>query len=153
VGTRDRDDPDLGRVHGPEGFHRALSRADYVLDALPLAPGTRHRFDADAFAAMKPSARFLNVGRGKTVDEPALIEALRSGRLAGAGLDVFETEPLPLESPLWSMPNVVVSPHICGDYVGWEAVVVDVFVDNLARYAKGEPLRNRVDKARGHGAE
>jgi phosphoglycerate dehydrogenase-like enzyme len=152
VGTRDRDDPILGRVHGPAAFHEALARADYVLNALPLAPGTRHRFDAGAFAAMKPSARFLNVGRGKTVDERALIEALDAGRLAGAGLDVFETEPLPPESPLWSMPNVVISPHICGDYEGWEAVVVDVFVDNLARYAAGEPLHNLVDKERGHGA-
>jgi phosphoglycerate dehydrogenase-like enzyme len=151
VGTNEREDPDIGHVHGPDGFHAALARADFVLDSLPLTEQTRHRFDAAAFASMRPSARFLNVGRGATVDEAALIDALREGRIAGAGLDVFEREPLPTESPLWAMPNVVVSPHICGDYEGWERVVVNVFVDNLARYVAGEPLHNRVDKVRGHG--
>jgi phosphoglycerate dehydrogenase-like enzyme len=153
VGTRERDDRDLGRVHGPGEFHAALGRADYVLDSLPLTPQTRHRFDGAAFGSMKASARFLNVGRGATVDEPALVDALGSGRIAGAALDVFETEPLPAESPLWSMPNVLVSPHICGDFEGWEAEIVNVFVDNLARFATGRPLRNTVDKVRGHGTD
>jgi phosphoglycerate dehydrogenase-like enzyme len=153
VGTREREDPDLGRVHGPGEFHAALARADFVLDSLPLTSDTRHRFDAAAFASMRASARFLNVGRGATVDEPALIDALRSARIAGAALDVFEHEPLPVDSPLWSMRNVLISPHICGDFEGWELAVVDVFVDNLARYAAGEPLRNTVDKVRGHGAD
>lgn len=152
VGTRERDDPDIGRVHGPDAFHGALAGADYVLDSLPLTARTRHRFDAAAFASMRPSARFLNVGRGATVDEPALVDALRSRRIAGAALDVFEQEPLPPESPLWSMPNVLVSPHICGDFEGWEIAVVNVFVDNLARYVAGEPLRNIIDKEHGHGA-
>ena len=74
---------------------------------------------------MRPTARFLNVGRGGTVDEAALIDALAGGRLAGAALDVFEVEPLPEESPLWSMPNVIVSPHICGDFDGWELEMED----------------------------
>jgi phosphoglycerate dehydrogenase-like enzyme len=151
VGTRERDDPDFGRVRGPENFHEALGRADYVLDCLPLTGETRRRFDAAAFAAIRPTARFLNIGRGATVDEGALVDALTTGRLAGAALDVFEEEPLPASSPLWTMPNVIVSPHICGDFEGWERAVVDVFVDNAARYAAGEPLRNLVDKRRGYG--
>ena len=153
VGTRARLDDDLGPVAGPEGFLDALGRADVVLDALPLTERTRHRFDAEAFAAMRPSARFLNVGRGATVDEAALVRALAEGRIAGAALDVFEVEPLPPDSPLWSMPNVIVSPHVCGDFVGWEAVVVRLFVDNLGRYVRGEPLRNPVDRALGYGVD
>jgi phosphoglycerate dehydrogenase-like enzyme len=90
------------------------------------------------------------VGRGATVDEPALVEALAEGTIAGAALDVFEREPLPAESPLWAMPNVIVSPHVCGDYEGWEAEVGRVFVDNLGRFVRGEPLRNRVDKSLGY---
>jgi len=151
VGTRERDDDLFGRIRGPEGLHAALGEADYVLDTLPATETTKHLFDAEAFASMKPNARFLNVGRGATVDEAALVEALSGGRIAGAALDVFEEEPLPKGSPLWSMPNVIVSPHICGDFEGWERVVVDVFVDNLRRYVRGEPLRNLVDKVRGHG--
>jgi phosphoglycerate dehydrogenase-like enzyme len=152
VGTRAREDQELGRVHGPETFREALAGADHVVDALPLTGATGRLFDAGAFAAMHPGARFYNVGRGATVDEPALVAALRDGRIGGAALDVFEEEPLPVDSPLWSMPNVIVSPHICGDYAGWERDVVRVFTDNLARYVRGEPLGNLVDKARGHGA-
>jgi phosphoglycerate dehydrogenase-like enzyme len=122
-----------------------------VLDALPLADGTRGFFDAAAFASMRPTARFYNVGRGATVDEPALIDALRRGGIAGAALDVFAAEPLPADSPLWSMPNVIVSPHISGDLPDWEELVVDVFVENLGRFVGGEPLHNRVDVHAGFG--
>jgi phosphoglycerate dehydrogenase-like enzyme len=149
VGRSARGDPILGPV--TTDLHTALADADFVLDALPLTADTRHLFDADAFAAMPRTARFINVGRGSTVDEAALIRALREGEIAGAALDVFETEPLPAESPLWSMPQVLVSPHMCGDFEGWEEAVVDVFVDNCARFARGEPLRNQVDKAAGFG--
>lgn len=145
-------DEDFEAVHGPEGFHDALGRADHVLNALPLTPETRHLFDPAAFAAMRPSARFLNVGRGGTVDEGALTEALRQGLIAGAALDVFEEEPLPRESPLWEMENVIVSPHMSGDREGWEGAVVELFAENLDRYARGEPLRNLVDKRLGFGA-
>jgi phosphoglycerate dehydrogenase-like enzyme len=153
VGTRERRDDVLGPVAGPGGFHAALGRADYVVDALPLTAATRHRFDGAAFTAMSSGARFLNVGRGATVDEPVLITALVDGLIAGAALDVFEEEPLPSASPLWSMPNVIVSPHICGDFEGWEREVTRVFVDNLARFVRGEPLRNRVDKALGYATD
>jgi phosphoglycerate dehydrogenase-like enzyme len=91
------------------------------------------------------------VGRGATVDEPALIDALRRGGIARAALDVFADEPLPADSPLWSMQNVIVSPHISGDLPDWEELVVDVFVENLGRFVGGEPLRNRVDVHAGFG--
>ena len=122
-----------------------------MLDALPFTPDNAELFDAAAFAAMRPSARFINVGRGTTVDEPALIDALRSGTIAGAALDVFAEEPLPADSPLWAMPQVIVSPHVSGDVEGWERAVVQVFTDNAARWVRGEPLVNLIDKRAGHG--
>jgi phosphoglycerate dehydrogenase-like enzyme len=100
---------------------------------------------------MRPTAFFVNVGRGRTVDEAALIDAVRAGTIAGAALDVFVEEPLPDDSPLWSMPEVVVSPHVSGDLHGWEEDVVAVFVDNLRRFVAGDPLRNRVDAEAGFG--
>jgi phosphoglycerate dehydrogenase-like enzyme len=151
VGRAPRPDDLFERIGGPEELHRMLAEADVVFDALPLAPGTRHYVDADAFAAMRPTARFLNVGRGGTVDEAAMVDALAQGRLAGAALDVFEVEPLPEDSPLWSMPNVIVSPHICGDFDGWERAATEIFVDNLGRFVRGEPLRNLVDTDLGFG--
>ena len=151
VGRSSRDDPVSGGVAGPDGMHAALARADHVLDALPLTDATRALFDTDAFAVMSSRAYFYNVGRGGTVDEPALVAALQGGAIAGAALDVFEEEPLPETSPLWAMPNVIVSPHVCGDIDGWEELVVEVFVDNVRRFAAGEPLRNLVDTGAGFG--
>jgi phosphoglycerate dehydrogenase-like enzyme len=151
VGRSERDDPILGRVSGPDRFHDALARADVVVDALPMTPETRDMFDGPAFAAMRPGTRFINVGRGGTVDEPALVDTLERGHLGGAALDVFATEPLPAEHPFWSLPNVIVSPHACGDVDGWEDAVVAVFVDNLERFARREPLRNLVDVHAGFG--
>jgi phosphoglycerate dehydrogenase-like enzyme len=151
VGRSERTDDGLGRIVGPEGFHEALGRADHVLDALPLTDGTRGMFDAKAFDAMQPSAHFVNIGRGATVDEDALIDAIGSGAIAGASLDVFAEEPLPPDSPLWSMPTVVVSPHISGDVHDWEEAVVGVFVANLRRFVAGEALQNQVDTDAGFG--
>lgn len=151
VGRRPRRHETFGDVLGVEQLHRALGGADHVLDALPLTDATRELFDAAAFAAMPSGARFYNVGRGGTVDEPALIEALRAGTIAGAALDVFAAEPLPDDSPLWTLPNVIVSPHISGDVQGWEHLVVAIFVENARRFAKGEQLANLVDKQAGHG--
>ena len=142
-------DGDFDAIHAGDDLHAALAEADYVVDTLPLTPATEHLFDAAAFAAMKPTARFVNVGRGATVDEPALVEALASGGIAGAALDVFEEEPLPAESPLWDMENVIVCPHMSGDVEGWEADFADVFYDNVGRWVRGEPLRNVVDKRLG----
>ncbi len=136
-------------IRGAHELHGALAEADYVIDTMPLTPQTRGVFDAAAFAAMKPTARFVNVGRGATVAETALVAALASGAIAGAALDVFEEEPLPAESPLWDMENVIVCPHMSGDVEGWEADFAAVFYDNLRRYLSGEPLRNVVDKRLG----
>jgi phosphoglycerate dehydrogenase-like enzyme len=151
VGRAPRTDETFGDVLGRERLHDALRDADHVLNALPLTDTTRRMFDRAAFEAMPPTARFYNVGRGGTVDEAALVDALASGTIAGAALDVFEVEPLPQDSPLWTMPNVIVSPHIAGDFEGWERAAVGVFVDNAARWTKGEPLVNVVDKRAGYG--
>ncbi len=129
---------------------RSSPTADHVVNVLPITPATRRMFGAPEFAAMKPTALFVNIGRGATVDEPALIHALESGVIAGAALDVFEEEPLPAESPLWSMPNVLVSPHRAGDHEQWTEDVVALFVDNLKRFVAGEPLRNVVDVSLGY---
>jgi phosphoglycerate dehydrogenase-like enzyme len=147
--ARPRDD-EFGRVFAAEDLSEAVGWADYVVNTLPATAGTRHLFDAGAFAAMQPGTRFVNVGRGSTVDEPALVRALEEGRLGGAALDVFEEEPLPRQSPLWSMPNVVVSPHMAGDYAGWRESAVELFVRNLERYLTGKPLLNVVDKEQGY---
>lgn len=137
-------------IGGPDDLLDELSVADHVVNVLPITPATRGVFDAAAFAAMKPGAVFVNIGRGATVDETALIEALRGGMIAGAALDVFEVEPLPAESPLWRMPNVLVSPHHAGDHEGWEGDVVDVFVENLRRFLAGDPLKGVVDVGLGY---
>jgi phosphoglycerate dehydrogenase-like enzyme len=137
-------------IAGPEALHEELAAADHVVNVLPITPATRGMFDTAAFSTMKPGAVFVNIGRGSTVEEAALIEALRGGVIAGAALDVFDVEPLPAESPLWHMPNVLVSPHRAGDHEGWEADVVALFVDNLRRFVAGEPLRNVVDVELGY---
>ena len=99
---------------------------------------------------MKRSAVLVNTARGPIVDEAALAQALRAGWIAGAGLDVFEQEPLPPDSPLWDLPNVVVFPHMSGDYAGWRESAVELFLGNLGRFLNGEPLRNVVDKRLGY---
>ncbi|QXJ26353.1 D-2-hydroxyacid dehydrogenase [Actinomadura graeca] len=143
-------DPDLGTVHPMERLDAALAEADYVVLAAPLTERTRDMIDAAALARMKPTARLVNVGRGQLVVEDDLIAALRAGRIAGAALDVFRDEPLPPASPLWGMPNVIVSPHMSGDATGWREDLVRVFAENLRRWTEGRPLRNVVDKDLGY---
>lgn len=143
-------DPDLGDVVGMDGLRAALADADYVVLAAPLTDATRGMIDADALAAMRPTARLINVGRGDLVVEPDLVAALRDGTIAGAALDVFAEEPLPTSSPLWQLPNVVVSPHMSGDLVGWRDELAALFLDNLRRFTQGKPLRNVVDKSLGY---
>jgi phosphoglycerate dehydrogenase-like enzyme len=104
----------------------------------------------EQFVRMRPGARLLNIARGDLVDEEALVEALRSGRLAGAYLDVFQTEPLPPESPLWDMPNVIVTPHSGAGSPRRMKRIVDIFLDNLRRYLDGQPLRNVYQRERGY---
>jgi phosphoglycerate dehydrogenase-like enzyme len=123
---------------------KLLPQADCLVLALPLTDDTRHLIDAAALAAMKRSAVLVNIGRGGLVDEGALTAALRAGSLAGAGLDVFEVEPLPPTSPLWELPNVIITPHSSGTSSGNFHRASEIFVDNLRRYVRGEPLRNEV---------
>jgi phosphoglycerate dehydrogenase-like enzyme len=127
-----------------------LPRADWLVLAAPLTDATRGMLDAATLALLRPSARVINVGRGALVVEPDLVDALQTGRIAGAALDVFAREPLPADSPLWTLPGVIVSPHMSGDLIGWRQELVEVFRDNLARYRAGEPLRNVVDKKLGY---
>ena len=125
----------------------ALGEADYVAVTLPGTPETRRLLDAEAIAAMKQGAYFANVGRGSVVDEAALVEALESGHLSGAALDVFEVEPLPEESPLWELDNVIVSAHttdVVPDLIN--SAQTDLFCENLRRYLAGEDLLNVLDK-------
>jgi phosphoglycerate dehydrogenase-like enzyme len=148
--TARRGDDAFETILGVDELAQAVRWADYVVDALPATTETHHVFGADAFAAMSDRARFVNVGRGSTVDEEALVRALQEGTIAGAALDVFEEEPLPATSPLWAMPNVIVSPHMSGDYAGWHETVVELFLENLERYLIGRPLMGVVDKRRGY---
>lgn len=154
VGRTGREtDPDLGVVLPFASLDEGLAAADYVVLAAPLTDLTRGMIDARALGRMRPSARLINVGRGPLVVEGDLIEALRARRIAGAALDVFATEPLADSSPLWDLPDVIVSPHMSGDVVGWRAELVRLFADNLERYRRGDSLRNVVDKELGYVAE
>jgi phosphoglycerate dehydrogenase-like enzyme len=117
---------------------RMLPRADVVVLACPLTPETENLIGPAALAAMKPGAHLINVARGKVVDETALIAALGAGRLAAAGLDVTREEPLPATSPLWSMPNVLLTPHTAGETRAYEDNVIDLLVENIARLQRGE---------------
>ena len=137
--------PAADEVHGPDALMALLPAADFVSLHVRLNAATRKLISREAIAVMKPGAYLVNTARGGVVDEAALIDALRSGRLAGAYLDVFETEPLPPESPLWAMPNVLITPHASDSIVGWTRRFAALFADNLDRWRAGEPLVNRVD--------
>ena len=121
-----------------------LPRADSVVVTLPLTGETRGMFDRRRLGLLKPGAIFVNIGRGPVVDEEALIDALRSRRLRGAALDVYATEPLPTDSPLWALDNVVLSPHTAAQSVHENERIVELFADNLRRYLAGEELRSRI---------
>lgn len=142
--------PDVDEVHGTEALHDLYPRADYILVCVPLLPSTRGLIDASAFARMKPGAVLIDVSRGGVCDEAALITALEAGPLAGAALDVFVTEPLPENSPFWSMQNVILTPHCSSVYDGWYRRTARMFAENLLRYRSGAPLHNVVDPARGY---
>ena len=122
----------------------ALSRADHVISILPGGGGTRSYLDAAKFGRMKPGAIFYNIGRGTTVDQPALLEALAAGPLAAAFLDVTDPEPLPPEHPLWTAPNCFITPHTAGGHIGEKERLVRLFLDNLRRFEAGEALAGRV---------
>ncbi len=137
-------------VFAADDLLEALPRADFVAVATPLLPSTRGLLGQAAFAAMKPGVVIADVSRGGVIEHGALLAALADGRVAGAALDVFETEPLPETSPLWDQPNVLISPHCSSVHADWEQASFGVFLDNLRRWQAGEPLENVVDPVRGY---
>ncbi len=140
----------VDRAFGPDGLREMLAGSDFVVVCSPLTPDTRGFFGRAEIAAMKPSAVFINVGRGAVVDEPTLVEALANHRIRGAALDVFAVEPLPAHSPLWGLGNVLLSPHSADHTPGWVDQSMLKFIENFERYAAGEPLLNLVDKKAGY---
>jgi glyoxylate/hydroxypyruvate reductase A len=140
--------PGVEHVYRPGYLNRALAAADFVVVVLPLTRKTRGLIDERALAAMRPGAWLLNIGRGAVVDEAALLNAVQTRRIAGAILDVFPTEPLPADHPLWGLDNVVITPHVAGPSTAEE--IAPVFNDNLARWLRGRPLQHVVDRTRGY---
>ena len=138
--------PDVDKLFTREALLVMLHEADFLVLAAPHTPDTERIIGAAELAAMKPTAVLINIGRGALVDEQAMIRALQQKRLAGAALDVFDTEPPPDDSPLWEMPNVIVSPHSASTVSQENARITDIFCENLRRYVDGQPLRNVLDK-------
>ena len=138
------------RLFAPDQRQAMLAECDYVVIAAPLTPETRGLLGAAEFQAMKREAVIINVARGGVIDEAALIDALRTGVIGGAALDVFEQEPLPADSPLWQLPNVIISPHVSGFTPHYDERALALFAENLRRYVAGEPLLNVVDVQRGY---
>lgn len=150
--ARSANDPLLDKIFAADGMSKMLAEVDVLLAAAPLTPETRHMLGERVFRAMKPSAIVINVGRGPVIDEAALARALAEKRLGGAALDVFETEPLAADSPLWDLDNVLISPHCTDRTVNpdWLDLSMQCFVENFRRYLKGQPLENVVDKKAGY---
>lgn len=148
--TGNEPDPDVDQLYSPEQLHELLGLCDYVVLSVPLTPRTEKMIGEPELRAMKQNAYLVNVARGRVIDEAALIRALKEGWIAGAGLDVAETEPLPPESPLYSMPNVILTPHISGLSIHYDERLAALFADNLRRYRAGLPLRNRYEPERGY---
>lgn len=140
----------VDEMYGPDQLHEVLPHADFVAVTTPLTVETRRMFGPEELARMKDSAYLINVGRGAVIDESALADALRAGRIAGAGLDAFETEPLPADSPLWKLDNVLITCHYSGLSPRYEERAMALFLENLQRYAAGEELKNIVDPTIGY---
>ncbi|MBI4177736.1 MAG: D-2-hydroxyacid dehydrogenase [Candidatus Aenigmarchaeota archaeon] len=140
----------IDKLYSINDADSALPIADYVIICLPYTKETRHMFDANRLSKMKRGAVIINIGRGGIVDEDALIGQLTSGSLKGAGLDVFEQEPLPVSSPFYSMPNVIVTPHVSGATPHYIDRATKIFCENLRHYLNKEPMTNVVDKRRGY---
>lgn len=134
------------RIYPSQATRSMVALCDYVVITLPLTTETRHIFDESLLKELKPSCYLINVGRGGIIDENALVKALKKGWIAGAGLDVFEQEPLPESSPLWEMENVIMTPHVSGFTPAYHERVTDLFAENLRRYLASEPLLNLVDR-------
>ena len=152
IGVRANPTPteNVEKVYGLANLHQALGAADFVVLCLPLTASSRHCINEDAIAAMKPGAILVDVSRGGVVKGDALVAGLQSGHVAGAALDVFETEPLPPDSPFWTLENVIITPHCSSVYEGWELRSAEMFGENLARRLRDEPLENIIDPTRGY---
>jgi phosphoglycerate dehydrogenase-like enzyme len=146
----DRSVPGVDRMYTPDQLHAFLAESDFVVVTTPSTPETLGAFDTAAFKAMKPSAYFVCISRGGIAVDDALLQALREGWIAGAGLDAHGVEPLPSDSPFWSLPNVIVTPHNGATTPATAQRSVEIFIDNLQRYVAGQPLRNVVDKSAGY---
>ena len=136
------DNATIDALYGLDRIPRLLAESDHVCIALPFTSDTDRLFDAEMLSHCKPSAYLYNIARGRIIDEAALIDALSNGRLTGAGLDVFETEPLLADSPLWSLTNVIITPHTAGITPNYFRRAAALFAENLNRYLDGEPLNN-----------
>jgi phosphoglycerate dehydrogenase-like enzyme len=152
IGVRRRatPEPGVGLVVPTERLAEVVAEADYLAITAPLTPATRGAISREVIARMKPTAWIMNIARGAIVDEPAMIDALQTKRIAGAALDVFATEPLPPSSPLWTLENVILTPHTSGDSPRVGDRTLTLFAENLRRYKAGEPLLNRVDYEAGY---
>lgn len=140
----------VDRMYGPAQIAQFAAESDFLVVAAPLTPATRGMLDESAFAAMKPSAFVVNISRGEIIDEPAMLAAVTEGRIAGAGLDAHHDEPLPENSPWWSLPNVVVTPHNGATTPQTHTRGLDIFMENVERYVSGKILINVVDKQNGY---
>jgi phosphoglycerate dehydrogenase-like enzyme len=143
-------DPDVDQFYPREGLRDMLRQSDYIVLAVPLTAETEKLIGEAELRSMRPNAYLVNVARGRVIDEDKLIRALKEGWIAGAGLDVTREEPLPADSPLYSMPNVILTPHISGISVHYDKRLTSLFADNLRRYRAGEPLLNHYDPERGY---
>ena len=144
------DDPDFGEIVSSAELPAVAGWCDHLILAAPLTAQTHGLVDAEVLAAMKPDAHLVNIARGPMVDEAALLKALHSNEIGGATLDVFDTEPLPADHPLWEAPNVTITAHMSADVVGWRDELAAQFVANTRRWLAGEPLHNVVDKKLGY---
>ncbi|MCK5752802.1 MAG: D-2-hydroxyacid dehydrogenase, partial [Mycobacterium sp.] len=144
------DDPDFGEIVSSAELSTHAGWADHLILAAPLTDATRGLVDATVLAAMKPDAHLVNIARGPMVDEAALLDALTTHQIGGATLDVFDTEPLPPDHPLWDAPNVTITAHMSADVVGWRDELAAQFAANARRWLAGEDLHNVVDKKLGY---
>lgn len=149
-GSRHNAHVELDAVYSQEELPRLLAESDHVCVTVPYTPDTHHLIDATMLAHMKPTAYLYNIGRGATIEEAALVDALKNDRLAGAGLDVFETEPLPDDSPLWTMEKVIFTPHVSGITPFYFHRMALLLADNLHRFLTDQPLQNLFDPSRGY---
>ncbi len=143
-------DPEIGQIAGIGELRGLLPAADFVVLALPFTPATAGIIGEPELALLGQETWIVNLGRGGLIDEPALVNALTGGAVGGAALDVFAAEPLPVGSSLWELPNVIVSPHMSGDFRGWDEALIGLFLEQLEHYRAGRPLANVVDKALGY---